>query len=102
VGEVIRAQFRDASAQGVGIILPRQLEVGSQFIIRLPQKSGEPLPILYTVVRSERVADKEFRTGAELTCVLRQGETPIDKIKPGSRNADAGLDEIRKAILASA
>jgi HD-like signal output (HDOD) protein len=102
VGEVIRAQFRDASAQGVGIILPKQLEVGSQFIIRLPQKSGEPLPILYTVVRSERVADKEFRTGAELTCVLRQGETPIDKIKPGSRNADAGLDEIRKAILASA
>ena len=91
-----------ASAQGVGIILPKQLEVGSQFIIRLPQKTGEPLPILYTVVRSQRTGDKEFRTGAELTCVLRQGETPIDKVKPGSLNADAGLDEIRKAILASA
>jgi HD-like signal output (HDOD) protein len=99
VGEMIKAQFRDASAQGIGIVLPQKLEVGSQFIIRLPQKTGDPLPILYTVVRSQRLADREHRTGAELTCVLRQNEITEDKSRSSRQN---GLDEIRKAILASA
>src|SRR5258706_5560388 len=99
VGDVIEAQFRDASAQGIGIVLPQKLEVGSQFIIRLPQKTGEALPILYTVVRSQRLADRDYRTGAELTSVLRQNEITEEKGRGGRQN---GLDEIRKAILASA
>jgi two-component system cell cycle response regulator len=99
VGDVERAQFRDASAQGVGIVVSRALPVGSQFIIRLPQKNGEPLPILYTVVRCERHGESEFRVGSELTCVLRQHEI-VDRKLVDER--EAGLECIRKAILASA
>jgi HD-like signal output (HDOD) protein len=98
VGEMIKAQFRDASAQGIGIVLVEALEVGSQFIIRLPQKVGEPLPILYTVVRCERVSEREHRIGSELTCVLRQNDSEIS----GHAERGSGLDRIRKAILASA
>jgi hypothetical protein len=99
VREAIRAHFRDASAQGIGMVVPESLAVGSQFIIRLPQKKGQPLPLLYTVVRCNRQGEKEFRVGAELTCVLRQHDAvdqkPIDE-------RDVGLECIRKAILASA
>jgi len=99
IGEMLRAQFRDASAQGIGIAVPQALDVGSQFIVRLPQKTGEPLPILYTVVRAQRQGEREFRVGAELTCVLRQKE--IVEEKP-AKDPNDGLEQIRKAILASA
>ena len=99
VGDPARAQFRDASAQGIGIVVPESLAIGSQFIIRLPQKNGQPLPLLYTVVRCHRLADDEFRVGAELTCVLRQHEIVDRKIVD---EREVGLECIRKAILASA
>jgi HD-like signal output (HDOD) protein len=99
VGNALRAQFRDASAQGIGMMVPESLAVGSQFIIRLPQKKGQPLPLLYTVVRCHRQSDNEFRVGAELTCVLRQHEI-VDRKLVDER--DLGLECIRKAILASA
>jgi HD-like signal output (HDOD) protein len=125
VGEPIRAQFRDASACGVGIHIPCNMTPGTQFIVRLPQKAGEPLPILYTVVRAERLGDTEFRVGAELTCVLRQkttgpvaGAAPSDAgaaiaapttpaevvataQAPASADPSDGVERIRKAILAS-
>jgi HD-like signal output (HDOD) protein len=119
VGEPLRAQFRDASAQGLGIHVGCDLVPGSQFIVRLPQKVGEPLPILYTVVRHERVGENEFRVGAELTCVLRpKGSAPAPKgantpvattpaevvavaQAPASADPDDGVERIRKAILAS-
>jgi HD-like signal output (HDOD) protein len=99
VGDAMRAQFRDASAQGIGIVVSDSLAVGSQFIIRLPQKTGQPLPLLYTVVRCHRLTDNEFRVGAELTCVLRQHEIVDRKIVD---EREVGLECIRKAILASA
>jgi HD-like signal output (HDOD) protein len=98
VGDVVRAQFRDASAQGLGIVLQQSLAAGSQFVIRLPQKTGEPLPILYTVVRCEKSSEREYRVGAELTSVMRSGD--LKKDKPETK--DEGLDRIQKAILTSA
>jgi hypothetical protein len=96
IGQVVRGQFRDASANGLGLVVPLSLAPGSQFVIRLPQKSGEPLPILYTVVRCESKSPHEHRIGAELTCVMRSQE--IDQSKDAK---DDGLDKIRKAILAA-
>jgi HD-like signal output (HDOD) protein len=126
VGEPIRAQFRDASAQGLGIHIGCALPAGAQFIVRLPQKQGDPLPILYTVVRAERIGEAEHRIGAELTCVLRQkdGAAPNNRPAPtaaataaatataaaaegrpapdGGKPADPddGIERIRRAILA--
>jgi hypothetical protein len=75
MGEPLRAQFRDASAQGLGVRLSFQLKVGAQFVIRLPQKNGQTVPVLYAVVRSEKIGEREFAIGAELMCVLRT-DTP--------------------------
>lgn len=82
MGDAMRAQFRDASAQGLGIRLSFQMVVGSQFILRLPQKSGQTVPVLYTVVRSEKAAEHEYNIGAELTCVLRQDAHPVAAAQP--------------------
>lgn len=123
VGEPVRAQFRDASACGVGIQIGCNMAAGSQFIVRLPQKAGEPLPILYTVVRAERLSENEFRVGAELTCVLRHKPvatavpggpaaapsaaptTPAEVVAtaqaPASADPNDGVERIRQAILAS-
>src|SRR4051812_31502936 len=99
VADAVRAEFRDASAQGVGITLHCPLAAGSQFIIRLPRKGAEPLPILYTVVRTTRVSDREYRIGAELTSILRQQDL-TEELKTAS--TDDGADRIRRAILESA
>jgi HD-like signal output (HDOD) protein len=96
IGQVVRGQFRDASANGLGLVIPLSLAPGSQFVIRLPQKTGEPLPILYTVVRCESKSPHEHRIGAELTCVMRPQE-----LTEGKETKDDGLDRIRKAILAA-
>jgi hypothetical protein len=118
VGEPVRAQFRDASAGGLGVHVGVNLATGSQFIVRLPQKVGDPLPILYTVVRSEKVGENEYRVGAELTCVLRPkgaagpaaaapaaATTPAEVVAatqaPVGADPDEGVERIRKAILAS-
>jgi hypothetical protein len=104
VGALVRAQFRDASANGVGISLPFPMPAGKQFIIRLPQKTGEPLPILYTVVRCDKAGEVEYRVGAELTSVLRNQALgfELEKATAAASKAESGIERIRQAILASA
>jgi hypothetical protein len=104
VGALVRAQFRDASANGVGIALPFALAAGKQFIIRLPQKTGEPLPILYTVVRCDKAGETEYRVGAELTSVLRNQALgfELEKATVAASRAEDGIERIRRAILAGA
>jgi HD-like signal output (HDOD) protein len=104
VGSLVRAQFRDASANGVGISLPFAMAAGKQFIIRLPQKTGEPLPILYTVVRCDKAGEIEYRVGAELTSVLRNQALgfELEKATAAASRAEDGIERIRRAILAGA
>jgi hypothetical protein len=125
VSETVRAEFRDASAQGVGLTVPKPLAVGSQFIIRLPRKQGEPLPILYTVVRVGKAdAQGGALVGASLTSVLRAEDlgpvgapvpvaTPAPavkavgapvaaKVEGAGGDNESGEERIRRAILESA
>jgi hypothetical protein len=96
----MRAQFRDASAQGIGLSLQVGLQPGDQFVIRLQRKDTEPAQILYTVVRCDKKAENDFRIGAELTCVMRK---PTDA-RPAPATAATpedpkNVDRIRNAIL---
>jgi HD-like signal output (HDOD) protein len=104
VGGLVRAQFRDASANGVGISLPFDMAAGKQFIIRLPQKVGEPLPILYTIVRCEKAGETEYRVGAELTSVLRNQTLgyELEAATAAASKVEDGIERIRRAILAGA
>lgn len=62
--------LKDISACGLGLVDAQPMEVGSQFIVRLPQQSGGSLTLLYTVRRCDPTADL-YTIGAELTSVLR-------------------------------
>jgi len=102
VGALVRAQFRDASANGVGMSLPFDMASGKQFIIRLPQKTGGALPVLYTVVRCEKVGEAEYRVGAELTSVLRNQALgyELEAATAAATRVEDGIERIRRAILA--
>lgn len=101
MGPATRAEFRDASAQGLGLTVTFPASTGSQFVLRLPHKDGGIMPVLYTVVRSRRVHDREYQIGAELTSVLRQEPRAPGEVAttPGKSSE---VDRIRNAILKSA
>ena len=101
----LRAQFRDASARGMGLSLQVPLQAGDQFVIRVPQKAGEPISILYSVVRCTQVAPNDHRIGAELVCVIRKPtDAPPGMTPPAAAPQQAPTpvpDRIRKSLLAS-
>jgi len=93
-----RAQFRDVSARGIGIALQHGLRLGDQFVVKLTRKPGEQVSVVYTVVRCERVGEKEFRIGAELTTVMR--DATAAGVSLGNAEEDtASVDRIRRAVL---
>jgi HD-like signal output (HDOD) protein len=99
----MRAQFRDASAQGIGLSLQVGLQPGDQFVIRLQRKNAEPAQILYTVVRCDKKGENDFRIGAELTCVMRKPtDIPPTATAATPATADDGrnVDRLRSTILA--
>ena len=65
----LQVRLHDISATGIGFTYPDTIEVGSQFVINVPEPGGSKT-LLYTVRRCETAAG--LRTvGAELTSVLR-------------------------------
>jgi HD-like signal output (HDOD) protein len=69
LGQAVEVRLKDISTTGIGLIHSERLEVGSQFIIHLPDRNG-PRTLLYTVVRCETYGGLSS-IGAQLTSVLR-------------------------------
>lgn len=70
LGTAVQVRMRDLSSTGIGLIHTDPFEVGSQFIIQLPQRSGPPKNLLYTVVRCDTFGGLSS-VGASLAAVLR-------------------------------
>src|SRR4029450_311844 len=62
-GRTVR--LRDVSAEGLGFCSDQPMTCGQQFLVRLPQKDGKPISLLYSVVRCAPDNEK-FRIGASL------------------------------------
>jgi two-component system cell cycle response regulator len=65
-----QVRVRDISVAGIGVSDTHPMEVGSQFIVQLPQKDGQTTTLLYNVRRCVPI-EKLFDIGGELSSVLR-------------------------------
>lgn len=84
--EPIVAPIRDISCGGFGFLHERQVPLGEQFALVLPEESGAPLVILCTVAYYQPLANDLFAIGARFSRVLRAGQTdlPLDFEDPVS------------------
>ncbi len=77
LGVPLLVQLRDVSASGLGLVHKDRIEIGTQFVIQLPQPDKSLKTLLYKVVRCETVGAVSS-IGAELVSVLRP-----ERVDPG-------------------
>ena len=70
LGKPVQVRLKDLSATGIGLIHTDRLEIGSQFLVQLPQGNGQVKHLLYTVMRCDTSGGLSS-LGAELAAVLR-------------------------------
>ena len=87
-------EVRDFSPRGIRFLHSVRLARGSQFVLQLPQQTGEPVRILCTVAHCRATSEGPIAVGAEFTCVLRAGRSPA----PPAAGA-AERERIRRSIL---
>lgn len=75
--ETIVSPIRDISRGGFGFLHERQIPLGEQFALVLPEESGPPLVILCTVTYWQPLAKDLFAIGARFSRVLRAGRTDL-------------------------
>ena len=78
--ETIVAPVRNVSRGGFGFLHERQIPLGEQFALVLPEASGRPLVILCTVAYWQPLAEDLFSIGARFCRVLRAGTTDLPLI----------------------
>lgn len=78
--ETIVAPIRDISRGGFGFLHERQVPLGEQFALVLPEQGGPPLVILCTVAYWQPLAEDLFAIGARFCRVLREGQTDLPLI----------------------
>ena len=89
-------EVRDLSPRGIRFLHSVRLARGSQFVLQLPQQTGEPVRILCTVAYCRATAEGPIAVGAEFTCVLRPGRSPAP---PPPAAGFAERERIRRSIL---
>lgn len=72
--EPLVVPLRDLSPGGFRFLHDRQLPLGQQFALLLPEASSRPIVILCTVAYWQPLAKDLFAIGAKFCQVLRQGE----------------------------
>ena len=95
VRQSIKVQMTDVSARGMGFINEKPMDKGVQFIFQTRKPDGTPMTLLYEVVRCDRNPTRGFNMGAELVCVLNDGQ---QKTSPRQHAAGAA-EKISKAIV---
>lgn len=91
----IDAPIRDLSRGGFGFLHDRQVPLGEQFALVLPEASGRPIVILCTVAYWQPLAENLYKIGARFCRVLREGEAGLPLVLEDPVSGE--LSEVRKA-----
>jgi len=94
VRQSIKVHLMDVSARGIGIIHDKPMEKGDQFIFQTRKSDGTPLTVLYETVRCQPNAKGGHTIGAELVCVLNDGQKPI-----GRQHALGAAEKLSRAVI---
>jgi hypothetical protein len=76
----IMAPVQDLSRGGFGFLHDRQVPLGEQFALVLPEASGRPIVILCTVTYWQPLAENLYKIGARFCRVLREREAALPLI----------------------
>jgi HD-like signal output (HDOD) protein len=68
----LRAECRDMSVMGIGLVAPTAMRVGTQFVMGLRRGAGQSLVVLYTVRQCRPLDDGTFRIGARVVRTVRE------------------------------
>ncbi len=61
---------RDISTSGLGLLSSKRMELGEQFVARLPRRGAEPVDICCMVTRCESIGGGLFMVGAGFERIL--------------------------------
>ena len=67
---------RDLSYSGVGLLVARKLQVGDQFLLRLPRTKDQPLLLRCQVTFAAEMAENLYGVGAEFINALDKQKEP--------------------------
>ena len=68
---------RDISANGVGIIHPEPMAIGSQFTALFEGRGSDTLTVVYTVANCKEISKSLYSIGASVLRVDRQALGPV-------------------------
>jgi hypothetical protein len=94
-GQILKVMMRDVSSRGMRLILNDPMEMGAQFITRIPRKNSAPVSILCTVMHVKGERRPPYHVGAEFTCVA-----PNPPVVAGDAQNEA-IKRIQQSILDS-
>ena len=69
-GVPFTVRIEDFSPTGVGLVHSAPLDLGSEYLIKVPRPNAEELIVLLTVVRCVRQVDGSYLIGLELSSVM--------------------------------
>jgi hypothetical protein len=70
LAQSLSVTLRDFTPKGVGILLDRSLEKGSQFIAKIVRSGAAPAAVLYTVAYCTQLNAHLYKVGAEAQRVV--------------------------------
>ena len=92
LGGALTVQLEDFSHRGLSFHFKGTMLRGEQFVFRLPRADAEKTSVLCTVAYCRQSSEKEFRVGAEFTCIVRTEGAAVLTDK-------ADVDRIKRSIL---
>jgi hypothetical protein len=75
--KTIGVSVNNISVSGIGLVTGMKMEDGSEFVARFARDGGPPVPILYKVRYSRRLATDVFSVGATLERVLPDADGEV-------------------------
>jgi hypothetical protein len=84
-------RIEDFSPTGVGLIHTAPLEMGSEYLIKVPRPHYDDLIVLLTVVRCRQLEDRTYLVGLELSSVLDRTHMGdfVNRLATGRRRGGA-------------
>ena len=69
-GNTFTVRIMDFSPSGVGLLHTGEMQIGSEYFLRVPRPERDELVVLMTVVRCKPLEDGTFWVGMELSSVM--------------------------------
>jgi hypothetical protein len=89
----LNVMVKDISPRGVCILYDKEIDRGTNFILRLTRSEGHPVSILCTVAYCRQINTSVYTIGAEFTCVIPDdGHPGVDSDTDAARIRERMMD----------